>query len=114
MGLALCCGRPRPAGAEDAEQGHALIVSSTPKSEIDALVTGRRRLARTLPLLEAAHAPFELTSPEPSSESSIQLSLLEPLEPSPPPERKRGPRPPPDDSEDEGGIAGAMDSTDDD
>jgi hypothetical protein len=64
-----------------------------------------------MPLLEAVHPQFELTSPESSSESSVPLSIFED---SPPSEPRHEPLTSPEDSEDEGGIAGAMDSTDDD
>jgi hypothetical protein len=115
MGLGLCCAWSESVPTESDEQAHTLIVSSTSKAEIDALVKVRRRSrsARTLPLLEVAHAPFELTSPEVSSDSPIQPSLL--LEVADDARVSQNLRELAlEDSEDEGGIAGELDSTDDD
>jgi hypothetical protein len=66
-----------------------------------------------VPLLEASHPGFELSSPDSSSESLIKMSLLLPIADSSTSEGVRE-LDRAEESEAEGGVTGAMDSTDDD
>jgi hypothetical protein len=111
MGLFVsCCRIPPPLNPEAQEQDHSLIANSSGQAEIKQIIEHNRHAPRITALLEGSSRPFKATALEPSESSSIEEDLKRMMpSPSPP---VRPDKPSDDDSEDEGGIAGEMDSTD--
>jgi hypothetical protein len=112
MGLALCCSRLKPLGPESLGQDHALISYPRQRPEDGGSHLHRQRFTWSMSVIESAHVRLELEPPERCAGSPLDPAVL----------MARGDAPGPfavrvaavDDSEDEGGVAGPLDSSDDD
>jgi hypothetical protein len=114
MGLFIsCCRIPPPLNHDAQEQDHSLIANSSGQAEIKQIIAHNRHSPRITALLEGSRLPFKATTLQLSESSPIEEDLERIMTSLSPPARPARPgKPADDDSEDEGGVVGEMDSTD--
>jgi hypothetical protein len=111
MGLGCCCSGVSAAAAEARGEDHLLINNPKDKLKIPSSHKHLRKFTRSMSVIERGRIALQ---PQPADQNShCQLDLLMNVQEDGTPPPSNQPISITSDSEDEGGIAGPMDSSDD-